>query len=282
MAMVVSMARRLGLSRLVVPTQGNAGDSLVAYALAAELEAAVVAPQDTPAPILRRLEHAAKRHPTIRLELVPGTIREAAAVVREKYLPDGYLNVATFQEPGWRIEGKKTLGFELAEQPNGRWKLPDVVIYPTGGGTGLLGMWKAFGELERLGLIDARRPRMVAVQSEATAPIVRAFEAEAADVRPVDAGTTIAAGLNVPVGIGLRRVLEILRESGGAAVAASEESIKKWLRTVTSLSICPEGAACLAILDEVVERGIIRPGDQVVLFNTAAFGKYFVSVEDIV
>lgn len=282
MAMVVSMARRLGLSRIVVPTQGNAGESLVAYALAAELEAAVVAPQDTPAPILRRLEHAAKRHPTIRLELVPGTIREAAALVREKYMPDGYLNVATFQEPGWRIEGKKTLGFELAEQPNGRWKLPDVVIYPTGGGTGILGMWKAFGELERLGLIDARRPRMVAVQSEATAPIVRAFEAEAADVRPVDAGTTIAAGLNVPVGIGHRRVLEILRESGGAAVAASEESIKKWLRTVTSLSICPEGAACLAILDEVVERGIIRPDDQVVLFNTAAFGKYFVSVEDIV
>ncbi|MEX0747769.1 MAG: threonine synthase [Rhodothermales bacterium] len=281
MAMVVSMARRLGISRVAVPTQGNAGDSLVAYALAAGLEAAVVAPLDAPAPILRSLQHAVKRHPTIRLELVSGTIREAAAVVREKYLPEGYVNVATFQEPGWRIEGKKTLGFELAEQPDGRWVLPDVVVYPTGGGTGILGMWKAFDELERLGMIDARRPRMVAVQAAPTAPIVRAFDGGETDVMPVEAGTTIAAGLNVPAGIGHRRVLEIVRESGGAAVDVAEESIRSMLRTVISRSICPEGAASLAALDEIVELGIIGSGDRVVVFNTASSRKYFDSVEDL-
>jgi len=179
MAMVVAQARRLGLSRLAVPTQGNAGDSLAHYALAAGLSVAVAMPGDTPAPILGSVAAAAHRHPDrVVLELVGPTIREAGALLKEKYLPQGYFLVATFQEPGWRIEGKKSLGLELAEPAPGdtRWSLPDAVLYPTGGGTGVLGMWKAWDELQALGLIDARRPRMLCVQSTAMAPLVRAFD----------------------------------------------------------------------------------------------------------
>ena len=274
MAVVVSMARRTGVSRLVAPTQGNAGDSLVTYALAAGLEAAVVAPENTPGPILESLQSAARLHDSIYLDLVSGTVREAGVVVREKYLPLGYLNMATFQEPGWRIEGKKTMGLELAEPrtAGGKWELPDVVVYPTGGGTGIVGMWKAFAELEQLGVIDPGRPRMVAVQSAATAPIVRAFNDGQSDTEPAPAGETMAVGLNVPYSMGHRRVLEILRESGGAAVAVSEEQIRTALSGRYPLS--PEGAACLASLEELVDRRIVSAGDSVVLFNTASYGKY--------
>ena len=158
MAMVVSMARLFGLQRLVVPTQGNAGDSLADYALRAGLEAVVVMPDDTPMPVLGKVAALAQMHESIRLDLVQGTIREAGQRMKEQYLSQGYFNVATFQEPGWRIEGKKTLGLELAEPAQGetRWSLPDVIVYPTGGGTGLLGMWKAFDELQSMGLIDSR------------------------------------------------------------------------------------------------------------------------------
>src|SRR4249919_3615242 len=184
MAMVVAQARRLGLLRLAVPTQGNAGDSLTRYALAAGLSVVVAMPEDTPAPILGNVAAAALRHPErVKLELVGPTIREAAAYLKENYLPQGYFSVATFQEPGWRIEGKKSLGLELAEPSPGEsaWTLPDAVIYPTGGGTGVLGMWKAWDELEALGVIDSRRPRMLCVQSTVTQPLVRAFDAGAED-----------------------------------------------------------------------------------------------------
>jgi threonine synthase len=184
MAMVVAQARRLGLTRLAVPTQGNAGDSLVHYALAAGLSVVVAMPEDTPAPILGNVAAAAHRYPErVKLELVGPTIREAAAYLKEHYLPQGWFSVATFQEPGWRIEGKKSLGLELAEPAPGdtRWSLPDAVIYPTGGGTGVLGMWKAWDELEALGLIGSQRPRMLCVQSEAMAPLVRAFDSGALD-----------------------------------------------------------------------------------------------------
>ena len=153
MAMVVAQARRLGLTRLAVPTQGNAGDSLTHYALAAGLSVVVAMPEDTPAPILGNVAAAAHRHPEqVRLELIGPTIREAGALLKERYIPQGYFSVATFQEPGWRIEGKKSLGLELAEPAPGdsRWTLPDAVIYPTGGGTGVLGMWKAWDELQAL------------------------------------------------------------------------------------------------------------------------------------
>jgi threonine synthase len=287
MAMVVAQARRLGLSRLSVPTQGNAGDSLVHYALAAGLSVAVAMPGDTPTPILGNVAAAAFRTPdTVALELVGPTIREAGALLKEKYLPQGYFSVATFQEPGWRIEGKKSLGLELAEPAQGgmRWSLPDVVIYPTGGGTGVLGMWKAWDELQALGLIDARRPRMVCVQSAAMPPLVRAFDAGLADTSAQAGPGTIAFGLNVPAGVGHFRVLQIIRASQGAAVAVSEDDIAAELTRVwqqTHWWICPEGAACLAALPQLLDRGLVRKGERVVVVNTGSAEKYLPAIRHL-
>ncbi len=280
MAVVVSMARRLGLRRLAVPTQGNAGDSLVAYARAAGLEVAVVMPGDTPMPIRDRVVAMAANDPGVSLELVAGTIREAGARVKTEWVPRGYFNVATFQEPGWRIEGKKTMGLEVAEpaQPGGAWRLPDVIVYPTGGGTGLLGMWKAFAELEALGLIGAERPKMVAVQSEATAPVVRAFRQGDPDTESSGAGRTIAVGLNVPSGVGHFRVLQILRESGGGAVSVSDQSMGRVMRHYfreRGWRLAPEGAATLAALPELRDCGLLPVGASAVAFNTGSADKYF-------
>jgi threonine synthase len=280
MAMVVAQARRLGLNKLAVPTQGNAGDSLVRYALAGGLSVVVAMPDDTPMPILGNVAAAAHRHPDrVKLELVGPTIREAGALLKEKYLPRGYFSVATFQEPGWRIEGKKSLGLELAEPASGdtRWLLPDAVIYPTGGGTGVLGMWKAWDELEALGLIGSARPRMLCVQSAATPPLVRAFESGADDTTPVTAGETLATGLNVPGGVGHFRVLQIIRASGGAAVAVAEDDIARELaRTWRDMRdwISPEGAACLAALPQLLDRGLVKRGERVVAVNTGSAEKY--------
>ena len=280
MAMVVAQARRLGLTRLAVPTQGNAGDSLTRYALAAGLSVVVAMPPDTPEPIRDGVAAAAREYPDrVTLELVGPTIREAGQLLKDRYIPQGYFSVATFQEPGWRIEGKKSLGLELAEPASGeaQWSLPDAVIYPTGGGTGVLGMWKAWAELEALGMIDARRPRMLCVQSQATNPLVRAFEAGAADTTVLDAGETLAFGLNVPGGVGHFRVLEIIRASGGAAVAVSESDIaaefaRLWNGSDAGFS--PEGAACLAALPQLLDRGLLRRGERVVAVNTGSADKY--------
>ena len=280
MAMVVAQARRLGLNRLAVPTQGNAGDSLTHYALAAGLAVVVAMPDDTPAPILGNVALAAHRRPQqVILERVGPTIREAGAMLKEKYLPLGYFSVATFQEPGWRIEGKKSLGLELAEPAPGstQWKLPDVVIYPTGGGTGILGMWKAWDELQALGLIDSRRPRMVCVQSAAMAPLVVAFDSGNADTSAQAGQGTIAYGLNVPAGVGHFRVLEIIRASGGVAVAVSEADIadelaRDWAESRSWFG--PEGAACLAALPQLLDRGVLKRGERVVAVNTGSIEKY--------
>ncbi|MEG3192649.1 threonine synthase [Lysobacter sp. D1-1-M9] len=280
MAMVVAQARRLGLGKLAVPTQGNAGDSLTRYALAGGLSVVVAMPDDTPMPIQGNVAAAAHRHPgRVQLELAGPTIRESGALLKERYIPQGYFSVATFQEPGWRIDGKKSLGLELAEPSPGntRWSLPDAVIYPTGGGTGVLGMWKAWDELEALGLIGSQRPRMLCVQSEATAPLVRAFDGGAADTTAVDAGQTLATGLNVPGGVGHFRVLEIIRASGGAAVAVSEADIAAELSRVwrdTRWWISPEGAACLAALPQLLDRGLVKRGQRVVAVNTGSAEKY--------
>ncbi len=280
MAMVAAQARRLGLSKLAVPTQGNAGDSLVRYALAGGLSVVVAMPDDTPLPILGGVAAAAHRHPgRVILELAGPTIRESGALLKEKYIPQGWFSVATFQEPGWRIDGKKSLGLELAEPASGQtqWSLPDAVIYPTGGGTGVLGMWKAWDELEALGLIGSQRPRMLCVQSAATAPLVRAFESGADDTIAVDAGSTLATGLNVPGGVGHFRVLQILRASGGAAVAVEEEMIADELARVWRATrdwISPEGAACLAVLPQLLDRGLLSHGDRVVAVNTGSAEKY--------
>jgi threonine synthase len=280
MAMVAAQARRLGLQRLAVPTQGNAGDSLVRYALAGGLSVVVAMPEDTPLPIRGSVAAAAHAHPDrVILELAGPTIRESGALLKERYVPQGWFSVATFQEPGWRIDGKKSLGLELAEPAAGsrRWALPDAVVYPTGGGTGVLGMWKAWDELQALGLIDARRPRMICVQSEVTAPLVRAFDDGAADTTPVTAGQTLAVGLNVPGGVGHFRVLQIIRASGGGAVAVSEADISAEFASLWQAKpewIGPEGAACLAALPQLLDRGLLRRGERVVVVNTGSAEKY--------
>lgn len=280
MAMVVAQARRLGLTKLAVPTQGNAGDSLVRYALAAGIEVHVAMPPDTPLPILGSVAAAAFKHPgRVHLSLVGPTIREAGAFLKAEIVPQGFFLVATFQEPGWRIEGKKSLGLELAEPQYGaaNWQLPDAVIYPTGGGTGVLGMWKAWDELEALGVIDSRRPRMLCVQSEATPPLVRAFETGALDTTPVEAGHTLSTGLNVPGGVGHFRVLQIIRASGGAAVAVSEDDTANELQRIWRrhrLWISPEGAACTAAIPQLLDRGLLKEGERVVAVNTGSAEKY--------
>ncbi|HET9031686.1 MAG TPA: threonine synthase [Dokdonella sp.] len=280
MAMVVAQARRLGLQRLAVPTQGNAGDSLTRYAQAAGLSVVVAMPDDTPTPILGNVAAAAFRYPDqVILELIGPTIREAGALLKEKYIARGWFSVATFQEPGWRIEGKKSLGLELAEPAAGesQWSLPDVVIYPTGGGTGVLGMWKAWDELEALGLIDSRRPRMICVQSAAMNPLVRAFDQGAADTTALPGDGTLAFGLNVPGGVGHFRVLEIIRASAGAAVGVDEADIATELTRVwndTHWWISPEGAACLAAMPQLLDRGLLRRGERVVVVNTGSAEKY--------
>ena len=279
MAMTVSMARRHGLKRLAVPTQGNAGDSLCTYARPAGLDVVVAMPVDTPLPILGRVAALAAESDTVRLERVEGTIREAGALLKERWIPRGWFSVATFQEPGWRIEGKKTLGLELAEPraPGEPWSLPDVVVYPTGGGTGVLGMWKAWNELETLGVIDERRPRVVCVQASATRPLVDAFESGAADTTPAAAGQTLAYGLNVPGGVGHFRVLDIVRRSGGAAVAVDEADMHAALAALWRAEhgwVGPEGAACFAALPQLLDRDLVRAGERVVAFNTGSLEKY--------
>ena len=279
MAMTISMAHKAGIRKLAVPTQGNAGDSMCEYAHAAGMQAVVAMPDNTPMPILGRVAALASQSDDFDLELVTGTIREAGALLKEKWLDKGYFSVATFQEPGWRIDGKKTLGLELAEPDKAgeAWGLPDVVIYPTGGGTGVLGMWKAWNELEALGLIDSFRPKMICVQSENTPPLVRAYESDATEVAPVDPGETLAYGVNVPGGVGHFKVLSIIRESGGAAIGLTEDEINNALSTTWKDKgwwVCPEGAACLAAVGRLVENRLIKPGDKVVAFNTGSLEKY--------
>jgi len=290
MALTVAMARALGIGKLAVPTQGNAGDSLAFYAVAAGIEAAIVMSPDTDRPVMGSVAALAALHPDqITLELVEGTIIDSAARVRDHYVPRGYFSVATFQEPGWRTEGKKTLGLEMAEPAGDRlasrtWKLPDVIVYPTGGGTGVVGMAKAFDELEALGLVGPERPRMICVQSSATAPIVRAFEAGDADITPLPPGRTIATGLNVARNLGHINVLRIIRESGGCALAISDEAIREVIRTEwreRRFAWSPEGAATLAAVPELADRGMIRKGDRVVLVNTASPEKYLPPIRDL-
>ncbi len=287
MSMAISMARQFGLTKLVVPTQGNAGDSLAEYAIKAGMQAVVIMPDDTPMPILGRVSALAKMRDDIDIELVKGTIKEAGQLMKEKYIPQGYFNMATFQEPGWRIEGKKTLGLELAEPSDGesQWQLPDVVLYPTGGGTGILGMWKAWDELQVLGVIDDKRPKVISVQSENTAPVVQAFEQDQSDPKPVEPGHTLAVGLNVPGGVGHFKVLQIIKQSGGSAIAVNEQQIAQHLTHTYQeygIWICPEGAATLAAIEPAIGRGLIKPGDKVVAFNTGSFEKYLPNVRHLI
>jgi threonine synthase len=259
----VTMARERGATRLVIPTAGNAGLALAAYGAAAGLPADVFCPADTPDAFLLTMDLLGAR-----VHRVDGLIDACGARVREGAATEGWFDLSTLKEP-YRLEGKKTMGYELVEQLDGA--LPDVIIYPTGGGTGLVGMWKAFSEMESLGWIGRSRPRMVSVQAEGCAPMVRAFRAGEKTARPWENATTVASGLRVPGAVGDFLILESLRESGGTAVAVSDAEMLKGSRalgTREGVLAAPEGGATLAALEKLLSSGEIGTGETVVLFNT--------------
>jgi threonine synthase len=270
LALAVTMAREFGIRRLAIPTAGNAGGALAAYAARAGIEAFVFMPLDTPA--INQYEcHLAGA----RTFLVPGLITDCGKIVREGKERLGWFDVSTLKEP-YRIEGKKTMGLELAEQLG--WKLPDVILYPTGGGTGLIGMWKAFEELAQLGWLESdKRPRMVAVQSDGCAPIVRAFERGERFAETFAGAATIASGLRVPSAVGDFMILDAVRESGGRAVSVSEGRLRQWMRLGAEsegLAICPEAAACIGAVEKLRAEKWIAADEKVVIFNTGAAQKY--------
>jgi threonine synthase len=274
MSAAVSMALELGVKKLAAPSAGNAGGALAAYAARAGLEAHIFMPRDTP-----RANVVECQQTGAHVTLIDGLITDCGAEVARRKEAEGWFDVSTLKEP-YRVEGKKTLGYELAEQLD--WKLPDVIIYPTGGGTGLVGMWKAFDEMEEMGWIGSDRPRMVTVQSEGCAPIVRAFESGATHADEFKNAATVASGLRVPKAIGDFLILDALRASGGAAVAVSDAELLAAVGEIGALEglfVAPEGAACLPALRKLVERGEVSADDQVVLFNTGAGIKYIEELE---
>jgi threonine synthase len=275
MSVAVSMAKHLGATKLAVPSAGNAGGALAAYAARAGLEAHIFMPRDTPrANIIECRELGA--HVT----LINGLITDCGAEIARRKTKEGWFDVSTLKEP-YRVEGKKTLGYELAEQFN--WELPDLILYPTGGGTGLIGVWKAFDEMQALGWIGTKRPRMFAVQATGCAPIVRAFEAGEKSAGEFPNAHTIASGLRVPKAIGDFLILNILRQSNGGAIAVADKEMIRVTREVGSnegLFIAPEAAACFAALKSLRSAGKIRSGERVVIFNTGSGIKYLDCYKD--
>ena len=275
LAMAVSLAKELGIRRLAIPTAGNAGGALAAYAARAGLEAWVFMPEDTP--LVNRHEAALFGAKAF---LVNGLINECAGIVREGAERMGWFDLSTLKEP-YRIEGKKTMGLELAEQM--AWRLPDVILYPTGGGTGLIGMSKAFAELAELGwLEDDKRPRMFSCQSSGCSPISAAFDAGERFAEPATNPHTRAAGLRVPRALGDFMILDAVRESGGQAMSADEERIDEWLRQATAregISLCPETAICIGVLERALREGKIGAEEKIVIFNTGAAQKYVEVIE---
>jgi threonine synthase len=272
MAAAVSMAKELGVKKLAVPSAGNAAGALAAYAARGGLQAFIFMPRDTPHANVVECEQTGAR-----VTLMDGLITDCGAEVGRRKEREGWFDVSTLKEP-YRVEGKKTLGYEIAEQMN--WELPDVIIYPTGGGTGLIGMWKAFDEMEQMGWIGSRRPRMVTVQAAGCAPIVRAFEEGNRFADEFPNAATTAAGLRVPKAIGDFLILDALRKSGGAAVAVTDEELIAATKEIGSLEgifCAPEGAACLPALRELIETGEVSARDRVVLFNTGSGVKYMES-----
>ena len=270
MAVAVSMAKELGVTKVATPTAGNAGGALAAYAARAGMECFVFMPADTPR--INQLEavwHGAKAF------LVDGLIHECGAIVREGIEKKGWFDMSTLREP-YRIEGKKTMGLELAEQMN--WDLPGSIFYPTGGGTGLIGMWKAFAELNAIGFLNSdAKPQMFSCQSDGCAPIAEAFDLGEDHGTNIDNPHTLASGLRVPKALGDFLVLSAVRESGGRAMAADENQLKHWMRLATELegiALCPESAACLGCLETAAKDGHIDPSKPTVVFNTGAMQKY--------
>ncbi len=269
LAVAVSRAYELGAQELAIPSAGNAAGAMCAYAAAVGLPAHVFMPADVP--------HTFRAECAVlgaTVTLVDGLITDCGARVRAGAAEHGWFDLSTLREP-YRVEGKKTMGYELAEQLG--WKLPDVVIYPTGGGTGLIGMWKAFDEMETMGLIDGHRPRMVAVQSTGCAPIVRAFKEKTTYAEPWAGARTVADGLRVPAAVGDFLILEALCASGGTALAIEDDEMlvqARLMGALTGIFPAPEGAACLAAQIHLLADGWIKPHETVVLFNTGAGVKY--------
>ncbi len=274
MSVAVSMAKFIGAKKLAVPSAGNAGDALAAYAARAGLEAHIFVPRDTP-----RANVIECRELGAHVTLIDGLITDCGAEITRRKEKEGWFDLSTLKEP-YRIEGKKTLGYEIAEQLD--WKLPDVILYPTGGGTGLIGMWKAFDEMEALGWIDNKRPRMFSIQASGCAPIVRAFEAGEKFAAEFPNARTVASGLRVPKAIGDFLMLRIVRESKGGAIAIDDDEMIRTVREVGSkegLFVAPESAACFAALRKLRASGKIDIGERVVIFNTGSGIKYLDSFE---
>ena len=269
MSVAISMAKFLGAKKLAVPSAGNAGGALAFYAARAGLAAHIFMPRDTP-----RANIIECREVGAHVTLIDGLITDCGAEIARGKEKEGWFDLSTLKEP-YRIEGKKTLGYEIAEQLD--WKLPDVILYPTGGGTGLIGMWKAFDEMEKLGWIDNKRPRMFSVQASGCAPIVRAFDAGEKFAAEFPNAHTVASGLRVPKAIGDFLMLNILRESKGGAIAVDDDEMIRTVREVGSqegLFVAPEGAACFAALKKLRASGKIDIGQHVVIFNTGSGIKY--------
>jgi threonine synthase len=279
LAPAVAMAHRLGARALCLPSAGNAGSAAAAYGAWVGLPVHIFLPEETPAPFFREAAvYGALVH------RVKGHIGDAGRAMREMMAAEseaGWFDLSTLREP-YRLEGKKTMGYELAEQMGG--ELPEVVIYPTGGGTGLIGMWKAFAEMEEIGWIDSRRPRMVSVQSSGCAPIVKAFEEGREKAEPWPEPQTIASGLRVPSAIGDFLILRALRESGGRAVAVEEERLAWAVREVgrfEGIFCAPEGAATILALERLIEDRHVSPAERIVLFNTGTGLKYLDALETV-
>lgn len=270
MTLAVTMAHGFGVKRVALPSAGNAGGAAAAYSARAGIEAYVFMPSDTP--MINQYECVAGGAKTF---IANGLIHECGRIVREGKERMGWFDLSTLKEP-YRLEGKKTMGLELAEQFD--WQLPDVILYPTGGGTGLIGMWKAFAELAAMGwLASEKRPRMVAVQSEGCCPIVTACDKGERFAELHQNAATVASGIRVPAAIGDFMILDAVRESGGCAVAVEERRIRDWMRAAMSqegIAVCPEAAACVGAIEKLVETGWMKPDERVVVFNTGAAQKY--------
>ena len=266
LAMAVSKAKELGIKKLAIPSAGNAATALSVYAASAGIPVDIFMPKDTPTYNIKTCQLAGAN-----VTLIDGLISDAGKLVAERKSDEGWFDVSTLKEP-YRVEGKKTMGFELAEQFG--WKLPDVIIYPTGGGTGIVGMWKGFAELEAIGWIGKKRPRFISVQAAGCAPIVKALKEGKSTAAPWQNAHTIASGLRVPQAIGDFLILEAIRESGGTAIAVPDDDIKKAMQLLPStegILTCPEGAATVAALKQLIANGTIQSTDQVVLFNTGGY-----------
>ena len=269
MSAAISMAKELGVKKVAAPSAGNAGGAMAAYASRAGIKSFIFMPQDTPKANIIECEQTGAN-----VTLVDGLITDCGKIVAERKETEGWFDLSTLKEP-YRAEGKKTMGYELAEQFN--WTLPDVILYPTGGGTGLIGMWKAFDEMEQMGWIDSPRPRMVSVQSIGCAPIVKAFHEGSRFADEFPNAHTAASGLRVPKAVGDFLILDALRNSGGTAIAVSDEDLiaaVKEIGTLEGIFTAPEGAACLPALRMMIEQNLVAENETVVIFNTGAGVKY--------